>query len=311
MLGRFAVLVLLFSLFIASTCEREVKLDLDDLNDKLVIYSAFSAGDTLRLQLGKSKKVINRDPAEFLPGAEVNLYEDDIFLEKLDFIVPGGNNRTPPYYKSQTDDVIKVGKTYRIEAILDGFETVEAKSTIPYPVTIRFFDFFELQIDSESEPGFITYSYYVNAKINDPQSQENYYHLIAYQEIWAEELVNGTLVSNPYYVPLRFDDASNTNDVVSYDKQGVLLKDNPFEDGYRFDLENFRIRSSNVTIGRVIIELRTVSKAYYLFHTSISQQQGATDLLFTEPVFIYENISNGHGIFAGYSTQFGAIELQE
>lgn len=307
MLIRFGLLLFLFFLFNASSCEREVELDLNAPEDKLVLYSNFTPGSDITLQVGKSRSVINQDPEEFLPGADVSLYEDDVFLEKLDFKV--GTDALPPIYQSSQTEV-KNGKKYRVEVSLDGFDDVTAESHIPIPSTIKDFYSFDLMVDKDSNPGLVKYSYKVNAKINDVPNVTNYYHLIMYQVVFHEIINDGMLDTIPTLELMNFDISSNTNDVVSYLNQGILVKDNPFSNGYQFDF-NIEINPLRSYLGLALFELRTVSEDYYLFYTSIARQQGITNTLFAEPIFIYENVSNGYGIFAGYSNQVAAIRILE
>ena len=60
--------------------------------------------------------------------------------------------------------------------------------------------------------------------------------------------------------------------------------------------------------GDFVIELRTVSEAYYLYHITLSRQVN-TDNPLSEGVVVYDNVENGEGIFAGYSSSFNSFKL--
>ncbi len=314
MLLRLGILSGLFFLFNASTCEREVELDIGQPKDRLSVYCSFESEQQMVLQLGKSRAVINRAPEEFLPNATVNLYEGTSFLEQLKFIPQPSDTSLPPHYVS-TETTFKEGRSYRIEASLSGFDDIQAESSIPPHSTIRNMRSYDLVIDKDSKPGLSIYSYKINVKINDPQEAGNYYHLIVYQEIFKKEgQSDGTVTNKHFFQPLAFDISSNSNDIVSYLNQGILIKDNPFNNsGYNFEMEEITLNPITDHLGLTYFALRTVSEEYYLFHSSFARQYNAdiTGNLFSEPVFIFENVNNGYGIFAGYSTQWAAIDVLE
>ncbi len=90
---------------------------------------------------------------------------------------------------------------------------------------------------------------------------------------------------------------------------GLLLEDNPFMDGLTFRV-SIEVSPEFQLIGKVFAELRTVSEEYYLFHTSVTRSQGQEDGPFTEPVTIFNNVTNGHGIFAGYNASRDSTSLE-
>ncbi|MCB0476306.1 MAG: DUF4249 family protein [Flavobacteriaceae bacterium] len=57
------------------------------------------------------------------------------------------------------------------------------------------------------------------------------------------------------------------------------------------------------------MEFRTVSEDYYLYHSSITRQNYSEGSSFAEPVFVYNNIENGHGVFAGFNTSVDSVLL--
>ena len=53
--------------------------------------------------------------------------------------------------------------------------------------------------------------------------------------------------------------------------------------------------------GMITVYLNSLSKEFYKYALSFSEQIETGDNPFTEPVKVYSNIENGLGVFAGYS----------
>ncbi|MEO0338437.1 MAG: DUF4249 family protein, partial [Bacteroidota bacterium] len=110
---------------------------------------------------------------------------------------------------------------------------------------------------------------------------------------------------------LRFNPANNDNFQVAHYEGGVLLEDTPFNGEIKtytvpIDVE---ISPDSELPGKIIAELRTVSEEYFLFYSTVSRQVNAQELNFTEPVIIFNNIENGRGIFAGFSSSNRSIPI--
>jgi len=102
-------------------------------------------------------------------------------------------------------------------------------------------------------------------------------------------------------MPLE-SDKNNPAVTFHFEDGGVLFTDEDF-DGQKATLTFYSLLSFNNAAhqGKVVGELRTVSKDYYLYHTSLSRQIANKDRPFVEPISVYSNIENGLGIFSGYT----------
>lgn len=306
--------IALFSLLLmSSTCERPVELDLPLPEPKLVIVSNFTNGEELHVRVSKSRSVLDDSPEEYIGDATVELFVDDIFLESLTLVTPQAP-RESPYYKTQQTS-IQVGVVYNIKVTAPGFEPVMAQSSIPPRVNLRDFTISDLQIHEGGQPGSLIYSYRVGVSFDDPIKQVNYYHLNFYQQVQDCLFVGGdTLILRNYLQPVVFSNNNSNNYLQAYFGGGVLIQDTPF-DGQTISLNfpmSVEIFPENQKLGKIYAELRAVSEDYYLFHNSLSRQQnagnGGTP---SEPIFIYNNIENGHGIFAGYSQTLDSLMVNQ
>ncbi len=138
--------ILIISLFIS--CEKTIDFDGVNMEPKIVVNGNLKAGNPIRALVYKSRSLLSDE--EFynsLPNAEVKLYENDIYVETLEYA-----GRVDTFRKQLPYDVVKeyiftngnysamtiaeVGKTYRLEISCDGFDPVTCETTIPAPVEI-------------------------------------------------------------------------------------------------------------------------------------------------------------------------------
>lgn len=300
-------LFLLAGLCIGATCERTVDLDIDQPPARLVINSSFTPGEHVRVAVSKSQSVLDNSLPEYLANARVTLYQGDTFLEELTlFIDPAP--RIPPYYVTQTFKP-ETATTYTIRGEALGFETVEAHSFIPEPVPFSQLQVSHLTEETSSDNYSRKFTYQVDLNFVDPPGEDNFYHLNIFQEILEISfLPNGDTVVDSRQlerVELRQDNPRIIADAMI---GGLLLKNNPNENGYRFQVTT-EIIPEFQALGQIFAELRTVSEEYYLYYTTFSRQQNQSDGPFNDPIVIFNNVENGHGYFAGYNTVQDSVSL--
>ena len=294
MIWRNISILILFFLLSGSTCEREVELTLPEPPKRLVIYSTFADNQKVHVQLSSSRFVLEETQGEYLPGALVEIFRGEDFIEKLELQIPG--DRETPFY-STIDFTPIIGQKYTVKAFLDGFDPVQAESSIPIPNKLSSFAIEDLIVTTTENRKI--YKYKLNLKIDDPEGEKNYYHLKISQQIFIKLI--GSDQENSEITAYQFSTDFDANDILANISGGLLLEDDALRGNYTFSLEHI-INPDIERIGKVFVELRTVSRDYYLFHSSVTRQRKSPGGLLTEPVFIYNNVENGHGVFAGYST---------
>lgn len=291
-----------------ATCERPVELDLDLPDPRLVIVSNFTLGEKVKVRVSTSQNILDESPAEYLADATVGLYQDGKLIEELVLVIEPAE-RIPPYYITPTFEP-EPAITYTIKVEAEGFEPVVAHSFIPAPVTISDFSISEVVVGPGHTNFSKSYSYEVFLSFEDPGDEVNYYHLNFYQEVITYENTEAgdTVFLSKQLEPVDFENINGSDFVESVFGGGILLEDNPFSDGLSFSF-SITINPEFQLLGKVFAELRTVSKEYYFFHRSISESQSQADGPFTSPVVIFNNVENGHGVFAGYNTSQDSIVL--
>ena len=141
---------------------------------------------------------------------------------------------------------------------------------------------------------------------------ENYYHINLLQQFKAYDIVeNDTLYFLEEMRPILFSNQMNTNFQVAHIGGGLLLKDEGV-DGQTIRRElpvEFTYLPTRDELGKLFIELRAVSKEYYQYFSTISRQNGVSDMPFADPVIVYDNINGGQGVFAGFSTSSDSLTI--
>lgn len=299
---RNGILALVGLMFIAATCEKPVDINIADPGPKLVLICNFTDDNFFKVQISKAQAALSSNVAtEYIGNATVEIWQGNQL--KVTLLQVNPPNGDPPYYTNNQFQP-QVGVEYTIKAKVDGFPLVQAKNSIPAPVPILEQSVRDLKITTTTKPGENTYSYNVVMRFLDPIDQENYYHLNFYQKINNYKVVSGdTVITSTDVKTLALSpDASNNFQVASFNG-GLLLEDKPFN-GRGVSLTfpvSILIDTRQAMLGNLDIELRSVSKEYYLYFSSISRQQSNPNVPYAEPVILFNNIQNGQGIFAGFS----------
>ncbi|MEL6656881.1 MAG: DUF4249 domain-containing protein [Bacteroidota bacterium] len=304
-----SVLLCLFAgmFLMGATCERTVELDIDEPPPRLVVNSSFTLGERVEVSVSSSQSILENRLPFSLSDAIVTLYQGDQFIEQLELFVDPAPRILEYYITKSFKPEAAVTYTIRVEAV--GFETVEAHSFIPEPVSLTKLEVSDLQEVAGSEVYSRLFTYRVSLDFDDPPEEENFYHLNIYQEISDIDIAaNG---DTTYFrrrlerLPLQ---TSNTKIVPDMLIGGLLIKDNPGAEDLTFSVA-VEIVPEFEALGQIFAELRTVSREYYLYFTTVNRQQNQSDGPFNDPIIIFNNVENGSGYFAGYNTTQDSIQL--
>ncbi len=294
--------ILIIGMIFAVSCEESIDLDLNIQAPRIVVNSHFTSGVPFQLTISKSKDVLSVKPEEFVKNASVKIRDErGKMLEELQL-----NDSGIPFYQSNRMQP-QAGRSYRLEINIPQSPILIAEDIVPIAIPLK-----KIQLDTvesfSSKEGMF-YKIEVQVDFDDPLNTENYYHLSLYNQETIRTEGNGvpmdgfTEQGEENLSPLSPLESHEGNPAVifHYDNGGVLFTDKDL-DGQSIKLKFYSLldKSNNQT-GKVVGELRNVSKAYYLYHTSVSRQIANKDRPFAEPVTIYSNVDNGLGVFAGYA----------
>jgi hypothetical protein len=269
-------------LLITLLCGCELVVDVDVPYEKgLTLNSFFTPDSTFTVQFTANRYVLDNKNFQKIENGVVKIYEDDQPIETLVHI---GNG----IYKSPTRKPV-VGKSYKVSAEVENLGTVTSKSSVPSLVKISSLEFSPESASSNGPP-----KTKFNLKFEDPQSVYNYYQIIVSSGIVIVN--NGIEKVNwyPHYIEsgdpiIQGENGKSTNI--------ALFKDILF-DGKTF---NVTFKASIYNPQRIRVSLRTLSEDYYRYQTTTQLQNDTSGDPFAQPTNVYNNITNGYGIFAGYA----------
>ncbi len=298
-------LLTLFSLALA--CERPIDLVIEEPAPQLVVISNFTADRNMQVRVSKTQSVLDTDPTPYILDADVRLFKEEEFIQRLLLVSEKEND---PFYVTQGfKPEVEVPYTIKVDA--PGFDPIEAMSKIPTKIDIQSLKVSDYLIEKNPEEE-AQYRFSVTIGFTDPQEENNYYHLNLYQQVY-KFMLDGqdTIFGKSEFFPIQFSQIIDNNFILAYFDGGVLFEDAPFDGNivaYTFPI-TFNLDARQEVPGKLLVELRSVSEEYYLYQRSLSQQQENPGAPFAEPVVLYNNIVNGQGIFAGYSTSLDSIRV--
>jgi len=294
-----------FIMLAATACEEPVDIQLDMPPAKLVVLSNFTADRDLRVSVTVSQSVATPGIGNFVDNATVRLYDDKTFIQQLTLI----EEHNERYYSSRHFSPVP-GVVYTIEVSAPGYATVTGESSIPPGVTLYHLQLNELNVIRDTFSNQKQYRYKIEIGFDDPVDQRNFYHLTLEQELKPFTVEQGDTVFAPAVRrPIRFDPRATNNLQIVHHDGSLLFEDTPFNgESQLLRLPvTIEINDDQEYPGRLFAELRSVTEEYYLFHTSLSRQQNSANQPFADPVLLFNNIKNGHGVFAGYSSSQASV----
>lgn len=296
------------------SCEKEVDFKFNK-KEKLVVFSQFTANNFLDVLVYKASPFNTHSSTEFVTDATVLVFSNGEFLEALELVPANDANGMPPFYRSKVLQP-KTGEVYLIKVTVPGFEPITAENSIPVPVPIQSVQLTSNFTDDPSDDGISILNFDISVTVVDPKDVRNFYHLIFHQQLISYTVTpsGDTLLGAVTYAQPRTLSPKDPNFpfIKHFDNKGFLIEDKTFNGqkvvfgatgSYVYDPRQF-------LPGDFLVELRTVSEAYfYHFSTLILQDELGNNPL-SEGVVIYDNIVNGIGIFAGYSSSVNTFQLR-
>lgn len=304
---------LAFCAFLISACNTVLDVDLPERDPKLVVNCLFEQDSQFVFDVSRSKEVLDTMTLRHLEGAEIVLTASDGTSETINTsqLITVGFEEKRAYVSTMR---ATVGLSYSIVVSHPDYPSVSSSAEVETGVKITSLDtsiFFE---------SFIGETYPVlrlSVGFNDPIG-EDFYELKVFRY--------GTIVT--YEPPNFFPDTSlGFEEVYYYFPSESILSD---LGGSTFDDELFEGQSYEIVVNIdsyylidyneipgdtsspffLLPELRSISKEYYQYQTTLSRYQNSQGDPFAQPVQVYNNIDGGFGIFAGFSKSSDTLDLR-
>ncbi len=302
--GWYFYCTLFLGVALFASCEEVIDPPFEIERPKLIISSNFSPETTVSVRLTASQPIVGERRIREITDASVTLIEGNEVVEKLHF-VPGENGE-PGVYRTATF-IPLVGRLYTLHAAADGYDIASAQSSIPTSVEIKNLVISDLTTMSVGE--LTIYDFNLSVEYDDPDFVENFYDLRLSQEVYPFRLTStgDTMFMETIAKSLMAPEEA-VNDIRIAGQASVLIKDKP-EGGVIIHLQS-RINPSREAPGKIVAELRTVSRPYYDFQRLL-QREGQVFNGLTEPsVTTSFNVNSGYGVFAGFSQNTQKVNLE-
>ncbi|WP_420460236.1 DUF4249 domain-containing protein [Neolewinella sp.] len=283
------------------SCEEPVELTIEQTKSRLVINSNFLPGEPVSLRISATRPV-GGPVAAAITDAVVTLYEGDELAEELDYHTDesgglGGHYRTK-HFRPQ------VGQRYTVHVRAPGYDPVTAVSSIPEPVQLTGLQI--VTLSSAVADNKLTYDFTLLVEYADPDHEVNYYDLRVYQRVTPYKLSDDgdTIRMSPYLKTV----STPAYEAGQAETISVLLQDRGPRGGVQVHLRSY-LDPRQELLGEIVAELRTVSPEYYYFQRSLGPDLSGVSGGLQEPIILFNNVSSGLGIFAGYTSVQLALQL--
>lgn len=319
------VLITMGILMLNSSCESVLFIELEEADKLIVVNGAISNDSTVRIQVSRTRHILDNAPVIPLENAQAMLYRGGSLVAQLSHTENG-------YYVSN-DYTPETGEEYRIEVENKGYPPVSAGCIIPEPVGIKDLDTLSVVLDSDNDPYYWPHEqemFQFDLTIQDPPGDENYYLLNMKTDRSMTEWRDTTviLVDSLYYGGqwnyFPRDSTYPVGDVVRYTSypfistndiiveattaDGIIFSDQLI-DGKSYSLRGTISTHSLESADSALVSFRlhTISESYYRYLKSRQKHYESRDNYLAVPVIVYSNIESGTGFFGGYSTDVYTI----
>ncbi|MFY1046018.1 DUF4249 domain-containing protein [Chryseobacterium sp. GP-SGM7] len=266
------ILIIIFSLFLLHSCEKEIDLDLEDQSGQIVIEgNVTDQAGPYYVKITKSVAFTQTNQYPAIENAQIILSDNTGQTETLQYI---GNGR----YQTSTF-VGQSGRTYTLKIQAEGKEYIST-STMPEAVSFDGLDQDSFMVGGET-------SYTLLPVFTDPPALGNRY-LFSY-------------TVNNYSKKFFSEFSDNVNNGMPNQRPLIL----PNDDGEDSD-------DIKVTVGDTIhVEMQCIDQNVYTFYSALLQLSGGGPGGGITPANPPSNISNGAlGYFSAHTVRKKSVVIQ-
>jgi hypothetical protein len=314
------MLLLLLLAFTHVGCEKNIDIDIDEIESMIVLNGILTEENQVQLYLSRTRHILDNMQITALPNATVVISDEDNNTDTLSY-------DADQLYRT-SGMTIAPGKEYTVSASATGYTGITATTRIPEPVPMvrldttssidewgeQMFDFtvvfddpagatnyYMLTVESYYEIAYVDYNYYLDTLYVDPEK---------------DTVVMGYRRDSIEYIEVREESLwfqSENLAIENEDRFGsrIIFSDRLF-DGKRYSITGrfytwflYEARDS----AAVYISLQAIDEHYYKYIDSRADHYYAKNDPFAVPVVVHNNIENGVGILGGMSTDMDSIKL--
>jgi hypothetical protein len=281
---KYSIILLLF-LFTA--CELIVDVDVPFDGEQIVVDSFFDPDSLWKVTLSLNRHILDPNEINFkrVSDAVIEIHDENGLVTTLQYTENGK-------YVSLTEKPA-AEKQYTMFVNSLKYGTVNAVSHAPVVTLIKSVEREDIIKGNERFTVF-------RLKIHDKKETKDFYHL---KVDYTQEQYNnqsGEIRSFTRSIPIGSDNPELSDQFISAE-QGLLIKDVLFN-GEETEIK-FRIDAGHLSgITEFSIALKSISEDYFRYMATRQLQKEINGDPFAQPVNVFNNVTNGFGIFAGLST---------
>jgi len=296
---------------IALSCEKDLELELKEKEGQLVLFSFLTPDSVFNVHLSKSVAHFSVDDFERIYEGNVTVYKNDRIVD--DFIFPFGQSWV---FRDSID--ISEGDAFRVEAVDGEGQQISGETIVPGAVPLTLADDAStILIDQPGDSQREVLS--CRLEISDPESENNFYQLLVFEEICSVNGQDTTCVRSNIDYP--------KNDRVFYvrEQEESLIGRVDFEGCFSDHLFNGETYELNVQLPveyalppsgssvtrKIQFVLISHTRAYYNYLRSRVVAEYGYELPVVDPIRIYSNVKNGLGVVAAYSASSDSLIFTE
>ena len=318
--------MMMVAALLAVGCEKEIPLDIEGIEPKVVVTGNVVAGKALNIHLTYSRLIFGWHDANGMYEYSFDEIDNATVSLVANGVVMGGTLRDSGYY--EFGYVPQEGDKLDLKVNVPGHDELTASTVVPHrPVltdlnsSVRSTGEYEAQID-------------VRFKLKDLAGESNYYRLkvflydtTVYRYVdYQGDTVTDVYDNEPEEMYFSCNDAAinpfgisdvSIDEAVTY--SSLYFTDNAFSgENHEVHLTftqwtgGYYEGSTSTSKRHVEVEVTAMSRDRFLYEQSVQASCESDDLgLFQEPVPVHSNIENGIGIFAGTSPSKLKAEVAE
>lgn len=298
-MGRITLLIILAIQFLS--CDDQAVIHLPSKPQRLVLNCI--AQDTKKWQVGVtlSDGILSiAPPFKAIKNASVSVYENDVLLETIS----NTNDFEGRYFFKNSFPV--QGRTYRISVSAPSYESVSSSFVQPMTVTP---DSLAVTILSENPAYENGKNVFIRAFFTDPPG-ENHYGISIKHKTDDSPFPAGSQSLGLTFLDPSYEDKAENNE--QYGSSSRTFTDTKFENKKTYlDFQSIIWTANGFpSMNFYTVTIRTFTKEYYEYQKAVNLQNYTRNDPFAQPVPVKGNVTNGFGIFTGYTLSEKTWELK-
>lgn len=299
------LIIILLPVF--QSCEKQTEFNFEYPDSKLVVNYLVNP-DSIKLYLSRSLTPTDIINFKEVRDAKIELFQNDLSTGFLNNFVETDKNHGLGYYTNANINLYP-NDSIKIIVSHSDYENLYASTYIPpkpeYSIQVK-----EFVLESVPLTDGYIYNALVEILIEKRNNSDNYFIVKPYYkaEFYDYPQVNDTL----YFENMDFE-INSENVLRSYKLNDGYLIDqsnsNNSAEAYLLNINHF-LKLKNTDNRKIYIEVKSISKDYFLYQKTLKEYYLAAQNPFAELLKVYGNINGGFGIFAGYNSTIDSVLVQ-